>query len=54
MKLIGSYFGKKEEIIIDPKFKQMAKDELLLTANTLKEANKNLKESLNEITSTNN
>ena len=54
MKLIESYFGKKEEIIIDPKFKQMAKDELLLTANTLKEANKNLKESLSEITSKNN
>ena len=43
MNFLGNYFGKKEEIIIDPKFKRMSKEELILTANTLKDANNNLK-----------
>ena len=38
MKFIGNYFGKKSDIVIDPKFKSMTKDELILTANTLKDA----------------
>ena len=54
MNFLGNYFGKKEEIIIDPKFKNMSKEELILTANTLKDANTNLKTSLNELTSKNN
>ena len=53
MKFIGNYFGKKEEIAIDPKFKSMTKEELILTANTLKDANENLKVSLNELTKKN-
>ena len=53
MKFIGNYFGKKSDIVIDPKFKSMTKDELILTANTLKDANDNLKESLNELTKKN-
>ena len=53
MKFIGNYFGKKEEIVIDPKFKKMTKDELLLTANTLKDANENLKISLDELNKNN-
>ncbi len=54
MKFFGNYFGgKKEEIIIDPKFKQMTKDELILTANTLKDANNNLKMSLEELNKSN-
>ena len=54
MNFLGNYFGKKEEIIIDPKFKRMSKEELILTANTLKDANNNLKSSLNELTTKNN
>ena len=54
MNFLGNYFGKKEEIIIEPKFKNMSKEELILTANTLKDANTNLKTSLNELTSKNN
>ena len=46
MNFLGNYFGKKEEIIIDPKFKRMSKEELILTANTLKDANNNLKETI--------
>ena len=54
MNFLGNYFGKKEEIIIDPKFKRMSKEELILTANTLKDANNNLKSSLKELTTKNN
>ena len=43
MKFFGNYFGKKEEIVIDEKFKNMSKEELILTANTLKDVNNNLK-----------
>ena len=53
MKFIGNYFGKKEEVVIDPKFKSMSKDELILTANTLNDANENLKVSLDELTKKN-
>ena len=53
MKFIGNYFGKKDEIVIDPKFKKMSKDELILTANTLKDANENLKLSLEELNKNN-
>ena len=53
MKFIGNYFGKKEEVVIDPKFKSMSKDELILTANTLSDANENLKVSLDELTKKN-
>ena len=53
MKFIGNYFGKKEEVVIDPKFKSMSKDELILTANTLSDANENLKVSLDELTKNN-
>ena len=54
MKFLGNYFGKKEEIEIAPKFKRMSKEELILTANTLKDANNNLKTSLEGLTTKNN
>lgn len=54
MKFLGNYFGKKEEIEIAPKFKRMSKEELILTANTLKDANNNLKTSLEGLTTNNN
>jgi len=54
MKFLGNYFGKKEEIEIAPKFKRMSQEELILTANTLKDANNNLKTSLEGLTTKNN
>ena len=43
----------KEKVPINPKFQEMAHDELLLTARTIKEANNNLKETLNALTEEN-
>jgi hypothetical protein len=43
----------KEKVPINPKFQEMTHDELLLTAKTIKEANNNLKETLNKVTEEN-
>ena len=49
MKLLD-YFNKKEEIPINPKFQQMTHEELLMVTKTIKDANNNMKQSLNELT----
>lgn len=43
----------KGKVPINPKFQEMSHDELLLTAKTIKEANNNLKETLNSVTEEN-
>ena len=43
----------KEKVPINPKFQEMTHDELLLTTKTIKEANNNLKETLNKVTEEN-
>ena len=43
----------KEKVPINPKFQEMDHHELLLTARTIKEANNNLKETLNALTEEN-
>ena len=53
MHYIQGYFNKKEEIPINPKFKSMSHEELLMTMNTLKDANNNMKNSLNAFTEEN-
>ena len=48
------FFNKKKEVPINPKFKEMSHEELLLTAKTLKDANNNVKGTLNQLTTQNN
>ena len=53
MHYIQGYFNKKEEIPINPKFKNMSHEELLMTMNMLKDANNDMKNSLNTLTEEN-
>ena len=53
MHYFQDYFGKKEEIPINPKFKGMSNDELLITLKTIKDANDDMKNTMNILTEEN-
>jgi hypothetical protein len=53
MHYFQDYFGKKEEIPINPKFKGMSNDELLITIKTIKDANDDMKNTMNILTEEN-